>query len=555
MFKKILSIVIILAMSLTCAYALVGCDDEFEKIDPNRTQLYVAVKDDGIGRAWADALDNAYEAYNPNVQVILSVKNEEYTPQNVKNTISFDGIDVYFLSSAGSLAGWVNSDLTSDYLLNITDVITDSTSGDSLEKRLNDASKPYYNFGTQSEPAYFGLPYWYASKGLVYDKDLFDRYDLYSLPGYIGIDGINGTPDDAYGPDGTQGTPDDGLPPTWTDFKLLLNSMVAYGITPFTWTGQHDGYFTGWLNSIWASYEGANDFAINNTFEGTDSQFGQINKNNAYQIIGQTGRYAALKVCEYIVNNPEYYTQSSFKTANSHTSAQLEYIMSSVDGNTPIAFLVEGGWWENEAKGSFAEMEAEYGAEYGYGQRNFGLMPAFKFVSGTAGKVDEDGIPDQDPDTLNQFVVNPSVGTDCSLAFVNKHTQVPDIAKDFMKFAFSNDMNAQFTSITGVMRNFKYEMSPAQIANMTKYASDVYYYCTADTSVFSTTSRNPIMANNYSFFADGWGSFITWHNDTRYTVPQKAFYNRSLNAEEYFAGMAYYYTKDKWEGSLASYLD
>ncbi len=581
--KKILAIALIIVMGVTCAWALVGCNPngDSEAIDPNKTQLYVAVKDDGIGREWADALDDAFEAEyadweNPEtgkvgIQVILTVKNEEFSAQNIKNTLSFSGNDVYFVSSAGSLAGWVNENLTSDYLLEITDIVTEkdtsgTDNGTSILDRMNDNSKKYYNMGTTEDPAYFGLPYWYASKGLVYDKDLFEDKGFYAksesfpngIEGYIGIDGINGTEDDSYGPDGTKGTPDDGLPPTWTDFKLLLNTMVAKGVTPFTWTGQHDGYFVSWMNQLWASYEGAEGFSLNITFDGYDDQFGQIDKHNAYQLIGQNGRFAALKVCEYIVNDSRYYTQNSFKTAHSHTNAQLEYIMSAVDGNTPIAFLVEGGWWENEAKGAFAEMEAVYGAEYGYGVRNFGLLPAFKFVSGSADGIDEDGIPDQEESTLNEFVNGSGVSTDCSMAFINKSTKVEEIAKLFLKFAYSSEMNANFTSITGVMRDFDYEMSSEQIDNMTKYSADNYYYCTSSTSKRIISSRNPILANNYSFFSNGWGSFITWHNDNRLVVPQTAFYNKAQNAitaEEYFEGMAYYYTQQKWETSLAQYLE
>ena len=70
-----------------------------------------------------------------------------------------------------------------------------------------------------------------------------------------------------------------------------------------------------------------------------------------------------------------------------HTDAQEEYLMSIRRplGSNQIAMLVEGSWWENEAKPVFNEMAESYNTpsrKYGYGERRFGIMPLPVFEGG-----------------------------------------------------------------------------------------------------------------------------------------------------------------------------
>ena len=50
-----------LAAVVACT-AFVGCkrDPQGEEIDPNRTQIYVALYNGGLGRDWLDAADAAF---------------------------------------------------------------------------------------------------------------------------------------------------------------------------------------------------------------------------------------------------------------------------------------------------------------------------------------------------------------------------------------------------------------------------------------------------------------------------------------------------------------
>lgn len=83
--------------------------------------------------------------------------------------------------------------------------------------------------------------------------------------------------------DNKPGTYDDGLPETWEQFKRLLTRMVTRSITPFTWGGMYNTYAERFLNYIWASYEGVDDYMLNYTFNGEDSDVGEIDKSNGYR--------------------------------------------------------------------------------------------------------------------------------------------------------------------------------------------------------------------------------------------------------------------------------
>lgn len=128
--------------------------------------------------------------------------------------------------------------------------------------------------------------------------------------------------------DGEKGTYDDGLPETWEQLKVLMTRMVTKNITPFTWSGMYDTYRQRFMNYIWASYEGADDFLLNYSFSGTDSDSGDIDYSNGYLLQKQNGKYAALKVAEYIVKNSTLYSENAMKTSQSHSQAQTEYLTS-----------------------------------------------------------------------------------------------------------------------------------------------------------------------------------------------------------------------------------
>jgi hypothetical protein len=336
-----------------------------------------------------------------------------------------------------------------------------------------------------------------------------------------------------------EGTFDDGLPATWEDMKLLMDVMVGKGITPFTWTGQYYTYRTQWLNSVIASYEGVEDFNIRYSFDGVDSHanVGEINSSNAYKLIEQDGLKAALTVAKHIASNPNYYSNKVTNLSQSHKQAQLEFVKS-VKSGKPIGFLIESGWWENEAKNYFAEMEKSYGPEYAYGQRNFGWFPFPKFI-GTP------GIPDQ---TNDKAVLFGSAGdSSVGACIISKKTEKADIAKDFIKFAHTDAMLEMFTVKTGMERTFNYEMSDENYAKLSPYAREIMELTqNPNVDIAGGKISNTTRSNNRTFFNNwGFGSKLTF---ATVSDPLITFINNaSLSVNDYLDGIRKIYNAETWK--------
>ncbi len=539
-YTKVLALVMSVLL-LLCSTASIGCKkpDSEIWIDPNRTQLYVGLKENGIGREWIDEIVKEYEKIRTDVQVIVEPKNTEFDTDQLKATISYNRQDMYFVSML-DYYNFINADGTSDLLYDMTDAVTaeNGTEG-SIWDKMREGDKNFFNVGTEENKKIYGIPYCSSYWGLIYDKDFFRGMGLYDLDGYIGIDGVEGTEDDFFGPDGMEGTFDDGLPATWEDMKLLMDVMVGKGITPFTWTGQYYTYRTQWLNSVIASYEGVEDFNIRYSFDGVDSHanVGEINSSNAYKLIEQDGLKAALTVAKHIASNPNYYSNKVTNLSQSHKQAQLEFVKS-VKSGKPIGFLIESGWWENEAKNYFAEMEKSYGSEYAYGQRNFGWLPFPKFI-GT------EGIPDQTNDKAVLFggAGDSSVGA----CIISKKTEKADIAKDFVKFAHTDAMLELFTVKTGMERSFNYEMSDENYAKLSPYAREIMELTqNPNVEIAGGKISNATRSNNRTFFNNwGFGSKLTF---ATVSDPLITFINNaSLSVNDYLDGIRKIYNAETWK--------
>ncbi|MBQ3492677.1 MAG: hypothetical protein IJA88_01065 [Clostridia bacterium] len=561
--KKILSTIIALTIALTTMFTFSGCQTG-EKIDPNRTQIYVSVQSLGVGYQFAYNLKTEYEKYNKDAQVIII----ENGTADAAAEISNGGYDVYMITNA-TIGQYVKlADNTSDYFVDLTDVITDGEN--SIHDRLFDSSRDYYNVGTSTQPKYFALPWFTSYYGTVYDVDLFEANHYFSndeesVLVYEGYDGIAGNEDDNWGPDGKENTFDDGLPATYGDLKQLMLIMKGDEVTPFSWTS-FPGYAESWLSYIWSAYEGQN-YTIMTDFEGEyfykeydETQENYVTKSkiidntNGYEMAYQNGKYAAIKVAEDIIGG-NYYLPASLFSSQGNIIAQTAYL-NSVESSTtkPIAFLFEGTWWENEAKSIFNEMATNINKKYAYKTRKFGFMPFPRFVG--------EGLPDGVIPQWNEKVSirGGDIGDSCSMVGVSKKSSCIDMAKDFVKFAYSEAMCANFNVASGCGRPLQYSMSPEQLNQITYYQKQVYEIAqlskdpNSNVEVVSGQNRGIYISTDPNFVEDI-ASFHTYKTGTttKVTSPLDHFATAgAMTAEEYFAGIKRLVTKNLWDGKFGS---
>lgn len=552
--KAIAVITVILAVIIAGTVTLIcTCGKRNETyngivIDKTKTQLYVGNYDGGAGHEWLNiAIDGFEEEYKSEsfekgktgVQVLPRNLKDEFMGTLLLENIA-DGKEDIVITGTISYADFVAADV----LLDITDGVT-AGGENSAEKRMNESMRRTFDMGTESQSKYYGVPTLASLSGIVYDVDLFEDEKLYFGEGSTASRPVwTGAENKSAGMDGEKGTYDDGLPETWEQLKVLMTRMVTKNITPFTWSGMYDTYRQRFMNYIWASYEGADDFLLNYSFSGTDSDSGDIDYSNGYLLQKQNGKYAALKVAEYIVKNSTLYSENAMKTSQSHSQAQTEYL-TSVEKEKRIAMLLEGTWWENEARGTFDGM-IKYSPDYAYGVRRFGYMPFPRFI-GSA------GIPDTDQSKTTLLC---DAGSGAVIA--KKNVDHPELVKKFIAYLLRTDTQAMFTATTGLPMPYSYSLTEDQYASMTNYARTIWDLVTSeDAELVYPVYDTPIRIENTTFFSNwDWGANVTI-NKVNQTVnePMMTFYSYpTITAEDYFSGLSRNFSSAKWQ-ELANYFN
>ena len=507
--KKSLCILLTLVLlAVTCACKPPRINENVA--DPNKTPLYVAIGDNGVGTEFLYNLEKAYEAYNPEVDVVINQRDSELS----------NGLE--YIKTATEDIIYVNSEFTftqyGNYVLDLTDMTASKAYDENGAyvgmgngtKSLQDKMMYYengfnlVNQGTKDDPGFLGLPWFSAIYGLWYDMDLFDTENLYDLPEYTGFDGVANTGDEYFGPDGKEGTYDDGLPATWEDMKALLQVMKEKGIVPFTFSGMHSWMRNFWLDVILMNYEGMSDYTLCYTFDGTDSDFGEINADNGYLLKQQEGKKATLMVAEKIAKDKLYSTPSLY-TTQTHLQAQIDFLRSTTT-DSPGAFLIDGSWWEYEANDEFERME-NISKEFARGTRRFGYFPIPRFV-GTEGLKDQINTQ-QYINSISNYMIA-----------ANAKTKVKDVVEDFLLFSHSEESLINFTKTTNLFCLYEYDMSN-DLDSLTPLAQSVYdlmrdenvviYFSGKDALTMNgytaTQAQNCLRAQNNTFF-DNW-DFLT----------------------------------------------
>ena len=449
--------------------------------DPTKTYLDVGVFDAGLGTTYFDELKKDFEAYyadtsfeegKKGVIVRALKKSTEFNPANLLGTMQNYEPVMYILDH-----GDYEEFTARNMFLDVTDVMTEkyldedgnmaADTGKEATQSIEETMYDGYSDIFKKNGHYYAVPYMLSVTGIIYDADLFNDANLYfKKDGSIGANAVAIKAGEASnGPDGVPGTSDDGLPATWGDFLSLLE-RIRMNYTPFTWAESPTTYQLSRLfNAIWANYEGYDDYMLNYSFNGTDSQFGDINENNYDQLLGQEGRRAAVKAFYDITKNSGNYSAKARPGGgNNHTGALREYIQSKRFGKR-IAMTVENSYWEQEAREVFDGETSQ--ATNGYGKRNFKYMPIPNFVG-------VNGIEDQ----TNTERVLPAQFADSYICLSaknkNKNADVQvEIAKLFIKFMQQRSQLVKYTKNTGCIRPYTYTVSAEEKATCTPYTQSL----------------------------------------------------------------------------------
>ena len=560
--KKTLKKLIAMTCALTCVGStLAGCADAFKTstldIDEKRTQLYVGNYDGGMGSRWLDEYKKGFEAMYKDVSFEEGKVGVQLIPLNDKTTYEASTLETSMDRSQVNVFFTERMDYykfkSAGLLLDISDVVTaeiptkvsytgttggvkvEETEGKTIEDKLTDTQKAYYSL----DGKYYGLPHYRALRGIVYDKGLFNKEGLYITKSIVDgenltLDGKAGDDNLSKGPDGKEGTYDDGLPATYDEFFEWCDK-VDDRVTPIIWNGaNYPSYTAHVLDALFADAAGFEDASayynvptspkevtVVTGFDGKQPVTGtvEVSRDGNFKKLEQlAGNYYSLEFMDRLIKG-QYYYKDSFTSGHTHEEAHYDFLNSSFNkseyDNKPIAMMVEGTWWEEEANNTFEEMVNTYGSEASRSERQFGFLPL--------------------PKPTEEYLGAPTLfdGNRAILvANANCNEVQADLAKKFIQYVSTDASLQLFNTITNIGRDYQYTLTETQQTQLTTFGQDIYDLVQSSTGI---VYGYPTTLDAYNWSSINKISRSDTGSTTIGSTPAYTFKNNSnVTAKEYF---------------------
>lgn len=596
------------ACMAVCAGAACRGRKESEVVpDGTKVQLLVGNFKGGYGRAWLDKAvkrftekyaDHVFPNGKKGVQVTID-SNSRYSGK-VENTMSTWAQNVILAENINYYNLVDINNATSKYLADMSDVVntpvnedlitgeTDlsyGTGNTTIGDIMNAHMKEYLD--ADGKGTYFGVPFYEATVGIVYDLDVFEKYGFYSAAEGCGdkegfIQDVNGNwigeggkvigraSEMSYadalkagvrlgnGPDGKPGTYDDGCPATYDDFFKMCLRMNARDVYPLTWPGSAEilRYLNYLAYNLWADYEGPDQMNLNYSLSGTaadlirldsynadtgayETESVKINDANGYELQRQAGKYEAINFIKRIIADERNYDVSTCVGEVSQVDAERRYILSAAEGKKR-AMLIDGSWWQNEARNIFSNMAIDYNDDsYRAENRRYGMLPLPKANESKVGEA-------------QTLAFNTS-----TVIMINKKTTTDEVqlkvAKEFVKFLHTHESLYEFTATTSSARPYTYDLTDEEKASLTSVAKQNYELHSATDFVFGY-SKQPIVRMNYERFSCSGYLVFEAFGKSDSILAQRFIDKPSTTSWEYFRSMVEDHGKSFWETNFGNLI-
>ena len=563
-------IAVAMASILTCGF-MAGCGGLGVEYEPEEDEtisyLYVDTRDGGFGTEFLSAAAKAFEKANAEKSYAENKKGVkiEVSSTSVNSAANFKAGAATAVSEVHVVEGLYYTDLLAESsVLDITDIVTAPLSdGKTIESKLNTEQKRVLKYNGK----YYTIPTFAGYAGLTDNVDLFADNNLFFADSVESPDAISSYTGKAYtgrplvknktakkspGPDGEYNTADDGLPSSYEEFFYLYDAMInsSPSITPLISFGGH--YFSYLFQELLCASSTPN--ALNSMFsfdsngeeievvdgwnsDGTPKiKKVAITGENGYESTMQVSKYKALKFLKHLstnqVNGKYYLDPRSRGMSLSNTNTQKIFMESSLDPSlTPIATLIEGVYWYNEASSAREGIVEIYGDEAENMNLSYMPLPAKEYGTVT----EHNGTTQLVVDSLQYYlVVN---------AKVANNPEKLALAKDFVKFMYTDEILQEMTLASGIPFALNYDLTNEQYGSMNKLSQsfwDVYKAAKDSDAYITGMSLHPVFMRNTKRF-----SFKTTNDAFKSKVNGQEtgdaityFYNnRSCSAKDYFMGM------------------
>ncbi|MDI4647929.1 extracellular solute-binding protein [Cohnella hashimotonis] len=237
------------------------------------------------------------------------------------------------------------------------------------------------------------------------------------------------------------------VPKTWKEFAQLADQMKAKGIAPIVYPGKIPGGYMDFLVKPMIVQAGGFDY------------LDELLKMESPEPLNNPAKKQALEQYEALFKNGWVLKGSE---AVNHTEAQMLFL------SGKAAMIPNGHWLENEMKSSIPS---------GFRMK---MMPV--------------PLVDNPKETNIAFSM---VGGDITV--IPTKAKEMELAKEFVRFAATKEMNKQFTALTGALRPFKYDMDGVQVSEFTQSVVDIMQ----SSKPFTFNSSSPMYMKFGGIFPSG----------------------------------------------------
>lgn len=510
-FTKIACAVLAAAMPFTMMACGPTGGEVIDSVDKTKIQLNVFSYNGGVGSEWLDKVITRFEADYKDATFSNGRTGVQVVPDKTKSDV-FSNMGTNNNHVIFSEVGNYSQLVTQKSVLDISDImdkplneLTKTADTKTLKSKMYDETIDFYSF---SGGKIYALPHYSFFSTLTYNKQLLTDKNLsfakdYDVNGDLDSKFIHSASEDkSCGPDGIYGTDDDGLPATYTELFDLFNMMKNKNVTPITWAGGEmvsSGYVNYLLNNVYLSLAGKDQARLNYTFDSKDKTITIVEKfeggkavtkeekitaDNYKKLNSELAKYQAIKVVDTILDNALWQSGDCDSTTTTMLSTQQNYI-ESYNGGTPIAMIVEGSYWYNEAdnagyiedtKNRFTDFDAK---------NNYQILPLPRVYEGTykyvEGKEVGKAVYADQADSL--AVLNANITGDKELV---------ELAKTFLAYCYTDESLKEFTETTRVTRSLKYDVD---VNKLDAWGKAVWNYTKA-ADLLLPYSSNSLYLNN-----------------------------------------------------------
>ena len=519
--------VLLLACGLTLSS--VGCATSQIQFDKNKEQVFVSVFNGGFGYDWLETSAKEFNAENPATEIIILPNNDGYTKIRSDLESGVSMYDVYFTNTP--LIKEIAALGLVEPLDDVYEMQVDEGSERTIKEKIIefDAFKSAFSYKDKM----YALPNTDAMQGFIYDHDLFVAEDLL----FKNADGTL-----TVGKDGKPNTYDDGLPVDIEQWEELLANIKALGIYPFLWNRKYTDYLVSINEAMWAQYDGVDNYMLSFSYDGTytnptDGTTVTITPETGYLAYEMEGKKKAIEFVDrymtgrYFTGAQEYIHPKAKQLGTSHRDAQDSYILGykKQASNPRSAMLVEGVWWENEARVTFNTLYKAGETSQQYGNRDFRFMP----------------LPNMEGGDNSVSVFN--ISENATIYIKKQKSEVKlDAAKRFIAYTCTDKVLKRFTLATNGMKPYDYTLTDEELSQLTKLGRNAW-------AIYHDTENVALIRPSLAKFSSPLNYATTptaqrWLAKVGNSTPSEAFVAlQTIDAEAYWEALLEYNNSEYWK--------